>query len=88
MKVSVPALKTALEQYGRWPWDHVQDRLIVHTHENGFQEPVAFNDACNAALDRIEALEIETLKWFALKRAMKDRGMHDMYRYLIGDELE
>lgn len=77
--MNIPALKAALEQSSSPSMDPAQF-LYRHTYPGGRQEHITFYRAAEAALDRINALELELAAIFTdpdikhIREAKRNRG--------------
>ncbi len=76
----------ALRTYENPIFDSRQKAVVV-TLENGRREVIDIHQACEMAADLLEQSDIDALKFRALVRELKQRGMSSLYQSLMGEEI-
>ena len=61
--------------------------IFVTTDANGYQTGWTVEEACQLAAVALGREELYYLKLLHLQTQMKQRGMHDLYQYLMGEKL-
>jgi len=82
-----PRLIAGLEHYARGTYDILNPSLYVYTEPSGKQVPVSVEWVCGLALKILQEEELHLLKFKTLQQGMKDYGLGDFYKKIMGETL-